>query len=87
MYNDIFRSSSFDPFLDLSVPIYRGENTEPSTKIQSSSMLSALKSTVINSISDNNKISTLEKCLGKFTGNLVSFILIYISIYECIYPG
>lgn len=53
------RSSSYDPFLDLSVPIHKGESEPPKT------LLGSLK---ISSGSVETNKSTLEKCLGIFTG-------------------
>jgi len=50
------RSSSYDPFLDLSVPIYKVESESPKT------ILGSFKSSLV----ETNK-STLEKCLGIFT--------------------
>jgi len=53
------RSSSYDPFLDLSVPIHKGESEQPKT------LLGSFK---ISSGSVETNKSTLEKCLGIFTG-------------------
>jgi hypothetical protein len=62
------RSSTYDPFLDLSVPIYRESESTPSSR---TSFLGTLRNTVSGATggggSDGNK-STLEKCLEKFTG-------------------
>ena len=55
------RSSSYDPFLDLSVPIHKGESEPPKT------LIGSLKSSLGSGSVETNK-STLEKCLGIFTG-------------------
>lgn len=55
-----YRSSSYDPFLDLSVPIHKGESEPPKTTLLGSFKISS------GSVETNK--STLEKCLGIFTG-------------------
>lgn len=59
-------SSTFDPFLDLSVPIHRDDENES----RKTSFLGSLRGSV-SSHGDNNK-STLDKCLAKFTGAFVA---------------
>jgi hypothetical protein len=55
------RSSSYDPFLDLSVPIYRESENAKNT------FLGAIRNSTVGGGDSSNK-STLEKCLEKFTG-------------------
>jgi hypothetical protein len=77
------RSSTYDPFLDLSVPIYR--ESESSTPSSRTSFLGTLRNTVSGATggggSDGNK-STLEKCLEKFTGEC-AFHLFVLSPLWC----
>lgn len=79
------RSSSYDPFLDLSVPIHR-DCDAPSSSSRSGGgggggggrsgmgLFSALKVTSTSYINSESNNSTLEKCLTKFTGE-TGFIL------------
>ena len=60
------RSSTYDPFLDLSVPIPRDSDTPAPAR---HSILGSLRNSVgVGSAADCNNKSTLEKCLEKFTG-------------------
>lgn len=83
------RSSSYDPFLDLSVPIHRESEHQPAR-----SFLGTIRSSMggggggaasSSGGGDANK-STLEKCLEKFTGKYCggNFSVLSRAIIRCI---